>query len=229
MEDFILDEDEDDFNFDLESFGRPVAPVTPLLPLKAPAPKSASTKRPSLMNQFEQYSFSDQIKNKACEISNTLNVKNMREDSLKQFHFYCIWRAHVSMGIHTVPAILGASMGLSRDQVSKAISRFSKIPGQPFYDSFVKPIDIIPQFCQRLEMTHDAIEAMQSAFDRLLKKEPRLNNYKADTLIVAFMVYHLNVNGYQVDVAGLSEKFEVKTATVKSIWKEISDADNKTG
>jgi len=196
--------------------------------MSARAAARISVKRPPIMDHLDKYPFSDIIKNKACEIFQSLNLTNLRDESRRMALCYCIFQAHAAKGIHAAPLLIGKKLGLNRQQVSRAMSRYenNKSNLNLRHDGYVDPIELIPQYAEEFRFTADVTSDMKDDFKSLIKKSPDLLERPPCTLVAAFMWYYMFTNGIKIDEESFANVFLLKFATIRSVSNEISKIDN---
>lgn len=197
--------------------------------ISAGATARISAKRPPIMDVLEKYPYSDAIKTKACEIFVSLKLTNLRDVSKRMALCYCIFQAHAVKGLHTVPFLIGKTLGLTRSQTFKAMSKFSANGNNSNYraDGYMDPVELVAVYADQFGLSDELTINMKEDFRHLLEIAPHLIDRPACTLVAAYMWYYLDtISGIKIDENKFAAIFLLKFGTIKSVHAEISRIDN---
>jgi len=179
-----------------------------------------------IMPDMEHIAIPDEVKEKANEIYLRLKRQTHRGRKRKLLVFFCIFNAYAELKSPKDPRHLAQLTGLSPNEVSRAISQFPTVQtGYQTVSQCTSPIDLIPDYCSRLDAELN-IEQVTEVAQRILNKSQLLREKYPQKVAAGIIQYFMTINGIKynkkqfVNVMGLSD------ATISSMYREVSFIDN---
>jgi hypothetical protein len=182
----------------------------------------------SILPDLKQYPFADDIKNQADVIYNKMKYQVRRGKIRFQMLFFCIYCAHLELGVDINPIQLGSQFGLSQGEVQRCDSLFS--PLQTGYrppSTNTSPMGYLPNYCQDMNLSHDAIEEIMKLAANILNKDSTLYQENPQTVAAGLLRYYIVTNGITTDdpqkVARITGRSNV---TIEGMFRRIATIDN---
>lgn len=185
-------------------------------------------KERSILEGLKSYPFHDDLKNKADEIYNKMIYQVRRGKVLDQLKFWCVYNAHRELGRDVDPIGLGKEFGLTTGEVQRCDSIFS--PLQTGYyppKTSISPLSYLTSYCQKLDLSEDAIVEIKLMTNSIMNKCPRLRQENPQTVAAGILRYYTIMNGISSeDNQKLSKITNRSIVTIDSMYKRISEIDN---
>jgi hypothetical protein len=182
----------------------------------------------SILPDLKQYLFTDDIKNQADVIYNKMKYQVRRGKIRNQMLFFCVYCAHLELGIDVNPIQLGSCFDLTPGEVQRCDSLFS--PLQTGYrppSTNTTPLGYLPDYCRNMDLSQDAIEDIMRMSVGILRKDPTLYQENPQTVAAGLLRYYIVTNGIITDdpqkVAHVTGRSNV---TIDSMFRRIAAIDN---
>lgn len=182
----------------------------------------------SILPDLKPYPFTDDIKNQADVIYNKMKYQVRRGKIRYQMLFFCVYCAHLELRRDVNPVQLGAQFGLTQGEVQRCDSLFS--PLQTGYrppSTNTSPLGYLPNYCQNMDLSQDAIEEIMRMAANILRKDPTLYQENPQTVAAGLLRYYTVTNGITTDdpqrVARVTGRSNV---TIEGMFRRIATIDN---
>lgn len=182
----------------------------------------------TILPDLKPYPFPDDIKNQADVIYNKMKYQVRRGKIRFQMLFFCTYYSHVELGRDVNPIQLGAQFGLTQGEVQRCDSIFS--PLQTGYrppSTNTSPLGYLPDYCQNMQLSQDAIEEIMRMASSVLRKDPTLFQENPQTVAAGLLRYYTVTNGITTDdpqrVARVTGRSNV---TIEGMFRRIATIDN---
>ena len=190
-----------------------------------------------IMKFMADWPFDDVIKNSACQIYRQMKLSNQHPISKKQALCYCLFRAYKDKGEHADPFLLGLSIGLTPEQTTGCF-KYNNISNGSIksIDGWIDPVELLPQYAMKLNLSDDLIQNMQESFRQLLEKSKRIRDEEGGedlsekpvkTIVAAYILNYLQSIGTFPDEASYASIFMLQIPTIKNLAKKITIIENK--
>jgi transcription initiation factor TFIIIB Brf1 subunit/transcription initiation factor TFIIB len=195
--------------------------------------KSAGKSRRSILTDMEGIPLTDDIKNKAESIYKNMTSSGVnRKRKRKYVVFYCLYEAHRELHLTVDPRALAQSIGLSKGDVTKAVSMCS--PMQTGYRPVAEttsPLQVIPILCEKFSISQDALRSIIDTGTRVLSNDSggddRLMESSPLAVAAGIIKYHFDINGVPIKGKEFASTVSFSEATINQMVKRISLVDNK--
>lgn len=182
----------------------------------------------TILPDLKQYPFTDDIKNTADVIYNKMRHQVRRGKIRFQMLFFCTYCSHLELGRDVNPIQLGALFGLTPGEVQRCDSLFS--PLQTGYrppNRNASPLGYLPEYCQGMDLSHEAIEEIMKMSATILRKDPTLYQENPQTVAAGLLRYYTITNGISNDDPQKITRITGRsTVTIDGMFKRISTIDN---
>lgn len=184
----------------------------------------------SINKEIRNLPYGDDIKELADCIYSSINLEGSKKKPKKMAIHYCLFQAHQKLGQPIDPYMLGTSIGLSADKVSKSLNYYNQQTGSGYQNtiSYIDPIDLIPVYCQTLRLTEDTIRAIVDYYRTITRKMPSLLDKPPRTIVAGIINYYMVTNGIKVEKDDFARLFQLSFGTINSTCKKISKIDNES-
>lgn len=182
----------------------------------------------TILLDLKPYPFPDDIKNKADVIYNKMLYRVRRGKIRNQMLFFCVYCSHLELNRDVNPVQLGSHFGLSPGEVQRCDSIFS--PLQTGYrppSTNTSPMRYLPDYCQNMELSDDAISEVVKLANYILIKDPSLRQENPQTVAAGLLRYYTYTNGIVTDDPQKITKVTGRSnVTIEGIFRRISAIDN---
>jgi hypothetical protein len=182
----------------------------------------------TIIPDLKSYMFPDDIKNQADTIYNKMRYQVRRGKIRNQMLFFCVYNAHIELGRDVNPIQLGAQFGLNQGEVQRCDSLFS--PLQTGYrppSKNTSPLGYLPDYCQNMDLSQEAIDEMMKMSVNILHKEPALYQENPQTVAAGLLRYFTVTNGVITDdPQKITRVTNRSTVTIDGMFRRISAIDN---
>lgn len=176
----------------------------------------------------------EEVKAQANNIYRNLNPSTHRGQRRRYLVFFCIFNAYRELGISKDPKDLAKLVKIKPSDVTKAFTLFSEIQtGYRTASQKVTPLDLIPEYCARLDAVPN-VELVLELAESILKKSDDPNNNTGTKLqemypqkvAAGIIQYYLNINGIKFNKKRFAEVMGLSEATISSMYRVICMIDN---
>ena len=182
----------------------------------------------TILPDLKPYPFPIDIKNQADVIYNKMRYQVRRGKVRHQMLFFCVYYAHIELGIDADAVQLGAQFGLTQGEVQRCDSLFSPLQtGYKPPSIKISPLGYLPGYCENMNLSQDAVIDIKNMAANILKKDPSLFQENPQTVAAGILRYYTITNGITTDdpqkitrVTGRS------TVTIDGMFRRISTIDN---
>jgi hypothetical protein len=182
----------------------------------------------TILPDLKQYPFTDDIKTTADVIYNKMRHQVRRGKIRFQMLFFCTYCSHLELGRDVNPIQLGTLFGLTPGEVQRCNSLFS--PLQTGYRPPTRntsPLGYLPEYCQGMNLSHQAIEEIMRMSAAILRKDPTLYQENPQTVAAGLLRYYTVTNGISNDDPQKITRITGRsTVTIDGMYKRISTIDN---
>jgi hypothetical protein len=182
----------------------------------------------SILPDLKPYPFPDDIKNQADVIYNKMRYQVRRGKIRYQMLFFCVYYAHVELGRDVNPIQLGAQFGLTQGEVQRCDSLFS--PLQTGYrppSINTSPLGYLPDYCQNMDLSQEAIDEIMKMSAIILRKDPTLYQENPQTVAAGLLRYFTVTNGITTDdPQKITRVTNRSTVTIDGMFRRIATIDN---
>lgn len=182
----------------------------------------------SIMEDMAKLNLSEQIKKRADLIYNKMNTGVNRGSIRKKLTFFCIYCAHLELGLPCDPVKLGKECGLDSNQVQRCQSKFSPLQtGYTPPKTVSSPIHYIGVYASELGLTEQCQNDVVEHFKILCDKKSEISEKNPQTVAAAFLKYYCTVNGIEFDNNNILSEITCRSkGTIDSVFKIVSEIDN---
>lgn len=201
-----------------------ITPADEIESINEPVMKGAGA---NIEPRLEQLPILQEVKNKALEISKRLNRSTKRGSKLNQLIFMSISYAHDELDIPCDPKRLAQIIGMKQNEINKARSTYSEV--QTGYKPILKKkeaCDLIPRYCEYLNLTADIIVDIQEFGKSIISKRPTLNEKFPQNVAAGIILCYLTLNGITIDKKLYSELVILSEVTIINMSKQIASIHN---
>lgn len=174
----------------------------------------------NITNDLKQYGHPDVIVTRANEIYRKISSGNRSKHSKKLITFWCVFQACQQLKIYIDPQHMGRKIhGLTSSEVNKAISYYSSYinTGYESVSSYINPVDLMPYFCDVLNIEGKNKEYMVESFKELLQTFPSLSSRIPRPIIGGFIHLMLPNIGYEIKSSELDDFADIFTLAKSTI------------
>jgi len=188
---------------------------------------SGSHSEKSISKDMEKIFISEDIKNRANSIYQSMNCGVHRSKRRLQLVFYCLYQAHREMSIVINPREVAKMVGITAGEMTRSFSMFSETQtGYRPRPLFVSPIDVLGDYCQKLELEQYQQDIVALA-TRVLANEPKLLEEGPYTVAAGILRYYLQINSLGVgDIREMCQLLGLSEATINQTYERVVRADN---
>ena len=182
----------------------------------------------SILSDLKKYSFTDDIKNTADVIYNKMRYQVRRGKIRDQLLFYCVYCAHCELRRNVNPIQLGKLFELTQGEVQRCDSLFSPLQtGYRKPELIVSPLDYLPDHCNAINLSQEAIEGILIMAAGILEKDPSLMQENPQTVASGLLRYYTVLNGITVDdPQHMTIVTSRSNATIDTVYRRIATIDN---
>jgi hypothetical protein len=182
----------------------------------------------TILPDLKPYPYTVDIKNQADVIYNKMKYQVRRGKIRNQMLFFCVYCAHLELGRDVNVIQLGADFGLTQGEVQRCDSLFSPLQtGYKPPSVNTSPLSYLPNYCEKMNLSQDAINDIMKMADNILRKDVTLYEENPQTVAAGLLRYYTITNGISTDdpqqitrVTGRSN------VTIDSMFRRISTIDN---
>ena len=182
----------------------------------------------TILPDFKSHLFPSDIKNQADVIYNKMRYQVRRGKIRNQMLFFCVYNAHIELGRDVNPIQLGAQFGLSQGEVQRCDSLFS--PLQTGYrppSKNTSPLGYLPDYCQNMDLSQEAIDEIINMSANILRKDPTLYQENPQTVAAGLLRYFTVTNGVSTDdPQKITRVTNRSTVTIDGMFRRIATIDN---
>lgn len=181
----------------------------------------------NILQGLKPYTFSEEIKNMADTIYNKMVYRVRRKKIRNQLLFYCVYCAHIELGIFVNPVKLGLVFDLNSGEIQKCDSLFS--PLQTGYcppAQNISPINYLREYCKILGLSSETCDSIAISSRDILEKDNSLEQENPQTVAAGLLKYYIVINGIQVDLQRIMEITGRSSITIDSVYRRVSTIDN---
>ena len=181
----------------------------------------------SIMKDLDPYNLPDEIKNKANNVFVSIAPATHRGKKRKQLLFFCLFTAYKELGIHVDPKTIAQLINMDLGGMNKSISMFSEIQtGYRVRKHIVTCVDIVPDYCEKVGISVDAVSQVTGLASEMLTKCPNLRERYPQTVAAGILRYYMSINGLLVDELAFAKTLCLSEATISQSHKLIQQIDN---
>lgn len=164
------------------------------------------------------------IKEKADEVYNMLNISTKRGARRKKVVFFCIYEAHRLLKIPIDPKDLAEIVGIEKNHISKAFTMCSPIETEYY------PPNVKFNFREFIRLNYHLtglstvnLEDVLSLADDICQKNPAINNIFPQLVAGAILSYYMDINGVQskINMAKILRTSEINLRVMKQMIESI--------
>lgn len=182
-----------------------------------------------ILPELAAYKYSEEIKSKADEIYRKMTYKVCRGNVRIKKLFYCVYCAHLELGINTDPMKIGSDFGLDESAVQKTYSLFGALQtGYQPPTINMKPSDYLKDYCEAMGLSTEIQQDMIEWSKTILNKDPSLLQESPKTVSTGIFKYYLYSIGIQPDPAEMTRITQRSVVTTDNIFRKISEIDNRS-
>ena len=183
----------------------------------------------SILADLKKYEFSNDIKNKADVIYSKMKYQVRRGKIRFQMLFFCVYCAHLELNVEVNPIHLGSLFGLTKGEVQRCDSIFSPLQtGYKPPPKITSPLGYLPNFCEILSLSPDAINDITELGVKILTKDKSLYQENPQTVAAGLLRYYTITNGIILnDPQKLTSITGRSNVTIDVMYRRISSIDNK--
>jgi len=180
----------------------------------------------SIIPNLSKYMLSDEIKNKADVIYNNMKHRVRRGKIRNQLLFYCVYCAHLELGLNVNPSTLGAMFGLNQGDIQRCDSIFSYLQtGYRPPSVKVSPLHLLPDLCKSMDLSEESIQDITKLGNLILEKEPKLYQENPKTVAAGLLRYYTLINGLD-DINKVESVGGRSAGTIEAMYDRIARIDN---
>lgn len=182
----------------------------------------------TILPDLKGYPFPDDIKNKADVIYNKMKYQVRRGKIRFQMLFFCIYCAHIELGIDVNPIQLGAQFGLTSGEVQKCDSLFSPLQTgykPPFKNA--SPLGYLSDYITRMDLSEDLVTHVTQTAANILRKDPTLYQENPQTVAAGLLRYYMFTNGITSEEQDkINRVTDRSNVTIDGMFRRICQIDN---
>jgi len=182
----------------------------------------------SILSDLKNYPFSDDIKNRADCIYNTMRHRVHRGKVRNQMLFYVVYCAHLELDRDVNPIHLGTLFGLTQGETQRCDSIFSYLQtGYRMPRIRATPVGYLPNYCESLALSQEATEEIAKLATSILRKDPSLYQENPQTVAAGILRYYTVTNGIiNDDPFKLPQITGRSNVTIETMYRRIATVDN---
>lgn len=155
-----------------------------------------------------------------------------RSGKLTQVIFACLFYAYQELGDKQDPKIIAKMVGLPINKMATALGTCKEsITGYRLDDSYTDPLDILPQYYNKLGLDPSNYSLLKQLAEYILDKSPSLRDDPPLNVAGAILTYYCNINGVTIGDTNpinlISDMLECSNMTIKNIVERIETIDNQ--
>ncbi len=186
-------------------------------------------KERTILKDLEKYHFTPDIKERANKIYQKMKETVYRGNKRKQLLYYCVYNAHLELGIATTNDAIGEVFGLTEGEIVRCDSIFA--PLQTGYKPprvEITPMAYLPSYCDKLGLSEEMKQEMLVESDNIMGKSKSLRNGNPKTVAAGLLKYLMFTHGIpEDDDKPLSEITKRSNVTISNMYDMVSVIDNK--
>jgi len=184
---------------------------------------------------MENIDIPEDVKARANNIFKSLDLPTHRGKRRKFLVFFCIYSAYMELGMAKDPRWLAGLVKINPNEITKAFSLFSEVQtGYRMPNVRINPLDLIREYCSRLEDVQLNVEMVKKLGERVLTKSTELREKPLNLhemypqkVTVGIIQYYMIINGIKFDKKKFNAAMGFSDATISSVCRIISTIDNK--
>lgn len=181
---------------------------------------------PGIKPDMERIPLPDDVKEKANEIYRRLKRQTHRGKKRKLLVFFCIFNAYAELKTPKDPRHLARLVGLSPHEVIRAFSQFPAVQtGYQVDNQPTSPIDLIPDYCSRLDAELN-IPMVEDLAREILSKSRALQEKYPQKVAAGIIQYFMTINGVKYNKKQFAAAMGLSDATISSMFREIAMIHN---
>lgn len=180
----------------------------------------------SILQDMGDLVISENIKEKANEVYNMLNISTKRGGRRKKVIFFCLHEAHRLMNIPIDPKDLASIVGIKNNDISKAFTMCSPI------ETGYHPLNIrftfrefIPVYYRLTGLSNLILDDVLSLADDIYKKDPTVENEFPQIMAAAILMYYMEINGVESSI-NISKVLHTSSLTLNLLKSRIESIHN---
>ncbi len=182
----------------------------------------------TILPDLKSYSYGDDIKNQADVVFNKMKYQVRRGKIRNQMLFFCVYCAHLELGLPVNPIQLGSDFGLTSGEVQRCDSLFS--PLQTGYKppaTNISPLGYLPDFCEGMDLNQEAVEELTKISITILRKDRTLFQDNPQTVAAGLLRYYIVTKGViNDDPQKITRVTKRSNVTIDGMYRRISTIDN---
>lgn len=182
----------------------------------------------TILPDLKSYLYTDDIKNQSDVIFNKMKYQVRRGKIRNQMLFFCVYCSHLELGLPVNPIQLGADFKLTSGEVQRCDSLFS--PLQTGYKppaTNVSPLGYLPDYCQNMDLSQDAVEEIMKISTNILRKDHTLFQENPQTVAAGLLRYYTVTKGIVTDdPQKITRVTKRSNVTIDGMFRRISTIDN---
>jgi transcription initiation factor TFIIIB Brf1 subunit/transcription initiation factor TFIIB len=181
----------------------------------------------NLIADLKPLEFPDEIKKSANQIFMSMNCPTKRSKKRKLLLFFCIYSAYMELGIPQIPNVIAKKVGISPNEVSKAMALFSESQTgyRPPY-MLITPLHYLPEYCTKLGFTPATKELVYEMAKDIMEKDKTLIEESPQKISAGIIQFFMVMNGIQFKKKEFAKMFGFSEVTINNIFKRIVSIDS---
>lgn len=182
----------------------------------------------SILPDLKTFQFPEDIKNQADVIFNKMRYQVRRGKIRIQMLFYCVYCAHLELNRDVNPIHLGALFGLTQGEVQRCNSIFSPLQtGYKPPSVSISPLTYLPEYCQIMRLSGDAVDDILLMSRRIVDKSPALMEENPQTVAAGLLKYYIIINGITNEDPHIINTITGRSnVTIDTMVAKIANIDN---
>lgn len=182
----------------------------------------------SILSDLKPYPYTDDIKNQADVVFNKMRYQVRRGKIRNQMLFFCVYSAHLELGLPVNPIQLGAQFGLTQGEVQRCDSLFSPLQtGYKPPSTNASPLGYLPDYCKDMNLSQEAIDDIMRMSSTVLRKDCTLYQENPQTVAAGLLRYYTITNGIITDdPQKITRVTSRSNVTIDGMFRRISTIDN---
>ena len=183
----------------------------------------------SIIQELQNIAIPQNVMLKANNIFISQNLSLRKGQKLPHLLFYCVYNAYRQLGEPKVPKKIATLVGLSPNEISRALSMFNKINtgeqdlGESNFSSFV---NFIPCYCEDLGINMETVLEIQKFGRELLEICPDLDEKFPQNISAAVILYWMTIHGVNINRKDFQAKVDLSDVTISNAFKLIKSVHN---
>lgn len=179
----------------------------------------------SILIDLNRYNFPSDIKEKADEIYQKMDLNTHRNTKRKRLLFLCVLYAYQAKEIHCDPKKIIQELELKDADMTKAISAFSEAKTGYSSDNQRKyPIDCLPDFCRDVGI--ESVDPVITLAKKIILKDKGLLDLYPQTVAAGILSYYMQINGIIIESKQFMKIVGLSDATINNMKNKIAIIDN---